>query len=121
MYELEIRPGEGFALRLDGKLLIRDTQDSPALFLGRGKEKIRMFRGNFDIRDRVEERIALRPLGFAEGVLRLGSPALAGEYRLRFAEREGSLDVTGEADDPGWNRLWLRLYAEEGEHMVGGG
>ena len=121
MYELEIRPGEGFALRLDGKLLIRDTQDSPALFLGRGKENIRMFRGNFDIRDRVEERIALRPLGFAEGVLRLGSPALAGEYRLRFAEREGRLDITGEADDPGWNRLWLRLYAEEGEHMVGGG
>lgn len=121
MYELEIRPGESFALRLDGKLLIRDTQDSPALFLGRGKENIHMFRGNFDIRDRVEERIALRPLGFVEGVLHLGSPALAGEYRLRFEEREGRLDVTGEADDPGWNRLWLRLYAEEDEHVVGGG
>lgn len=121
MYELEIRPGEGFALRLDGKLLIHDTPDSPALFLGRGKEKIHMFRGNFDIRDRVDERAALRPIAFAEGVLRLGSPALKGEYRLRFAEREGRLEITGECDDPDWNRLWLRLYAEEGEHLVGGG
>jgi len=121
MYALEIRPGEGFALRLDGKLLIQDTPDSPALFLGRGKENIRMFRGNFDIRDRVDERAALRPIGFADGVLRLGSPVLTGEYRLRFAEREGRLTITGECDDPAWNRLWLRLYAEKGEHLCGGG
>ncbi|MBO6041047.1 MAG: alpha-glucosidase, partial [Oscillospiraceae bacterium] len=121
MFELEVRPGESFSLRLGGKLLLCHTPEMPAIFLGRGDEAISMFRGNFDIRDRLCERIALRPLGCADGVLRLGHPALSGEYRLRFAEREGLLEIDGECDDAGWNRLWLRLYAEEKEHVVGGG
>ena len=50
----------------DGKLLLRHTSSAPALFLGCGKETIRMFRGNFDINDRVEERIALRFDGLKE-------------------------------------------------------
>ena len=86
MYELEIRPSGGFALRLEGKLILLHTPEHPAVFLGRGNESISMFRGNFDIRDRLQERIALQPLGYADGVLRLGHPSLAGEYRLRFAE-----------------------------------
>ena len=121
MFELEVRPGESFSLRLGGKLLLCHAPEKPAIFLGRGNESISMFRGNFDIRDRLCERIALRPLGCADGLLRLGHPALNGEYRLRFAEREGRLEIDGECDDAGWNRLWLRLYAEEKEHVVGGG
>lgn len=121
MYELEIRPGGGFALRLEGKLMLLHTPEHPAVFLGRGNESISMFRGNFDIRDRLHERIALQPLGCADGVLRLGHPALAGEYRLRFAERDARLEIDGECGDASWNRLWLRLYAEEKEHVVGGG
>ena len=121
MYELEIRPGGGFALRLEGKLILLHTPEHPAVFLGRGNESISMFRGNFDIRDRLQERIALQPLGCADGVLRLGHPALAGEYRLRFAERDARLEIDGECGDASWNRLWLRLYAEEKEHVVGGG
>ena len=121
MYNLDIRPDGSFALSLDGKLLIRHSRACPALFLGRGKEKIHMFRGNFDISDRVSERVALRPIGFTDGVLRLGNPELAGEYRLRLEERDGRLELWGECDDPGWNRLWLRLYAEEKEHVTGGG
>ena len=121
MYNLDIRPDGSFALSLDGKLLIRHSRACPALFLGRGKEKIHMFRGNFDISDRVSERVALCPIGFTDGVLHLGNPELAGEYRLRLEERDGRLELWGECDDPGWNRLWLRLYAEEKEHVVGGG
>ena len=121
MFELEIRPGESFSLCLGGKLILCHTPEKPAVFLGRGRASISMFRGNFDIRDRVSERIALRPLGCADGVLRLGHPALSGEYRLRFTEREGRLEIDGECDDAAWNRLWLRLYAEEKEHVVGGG
>ena len=105
MYNLDIRPDGSFALSLDGKLLIRHSRACPALFLGRGKEKIHMFRGNFDISDRVSERVALRPIGFTDGVLRLGNPELAGEYRLRLEERDGRLELWGECDDPGWNRL----------------
>ena len=121
MFELTMIPGGGFTLTLDGLLLIEHTAERPALFLGRGTETITMFRGNFDIRDRVHERVALRPIAYADGVLRLAHPDVEGEYRLRFEEREGRLHVSGECDDPRWNRLWLRLTAEEREHVVGGG
>ena len=80
-----------------------------------------MYRGNFDISDRVSERIALRVLGLDNGVLRFGHPDVRGEYRLAFEEREGRLEISGDCDDESWNRLWLRLYAESGEHVVGGG
>ena len=82
MYELTMIPGGGFRLTLDGLLLLEHTAERPALFLGRGTETITMFRGNFDIRDRVSERIALRPVSYADGMLRLTHPDVAGEYRL---------------------------------------
>ena len=121
MFELTVREGGRFELRLDGKLLIRHTPESPALYLGRGKETITMFRGNFDIRDRVSERVALRLLGREGGTLRFGHPDLRGDYLLRFEEREGRLEVEGGCADESWDRFWLRLTAEEKEHVVGGG
>ena len=61
---LSVRTAENsFILSLDGRELIRHTPETPALFLGRGEESIRMYRGNFDITDRVRERAALRFLG----------------------------------------------------------
>ncbi len=109
----------------DGKLLLRHTSSAPALFLGCGKETIRMFRGNFDINDRVEERIALRFDGLKEEhgcrILFFTHPCLHNGFRLRVSEKEGMLRLTGECEDSRFNRLWLRLYAEEKEHITGGG
>ncbi|MBP5167648.1 MAG: alpha-glucosidase [Oscillospiraceae bacterium] len=107
------------------KLLFRHTRLSPSLFLGRGKETVRMFRGNFDISDRVSERIALLFDGeeFESGkhILRFTHPCLQGEYRLTTTEQDGMLHLEGSCTDNSFNRLWLRLAAQEGEHIVGGG
>ena len=107
------------------KLLFRHTRLSPSLFLGRGKETVRMFRGNFDISDRVSERIALLFDGeeFENGkhILRFTHPCLQGEYRLTTTEQDGMLHLEGSCTDNSFNRLWLRLAAQEGEHIVGGG
>ena len=112
-------------LRLDGKLLLRHTADRPALFLGYGRERIRMYRGNFDIDDRLQERLPLRFAGAeADGaatVLRFIHPSLAGEYRLRVSEHKGLWHLEGSCGDEKPNRLWLRLCAEEKEHVMGGG
>ena len=112
-------------LWLDGKLLLRHTADTPALFLGLGRERIRMYRGNFDIDDRLQERL---PLCFAGAeaddeatVLRFTHPSLAGEYCLRVSERNGLWHLEGSCGDEKPNRLWLRLCAEEKEHVMGGG
>ena len=121
MWKLET-DAQRFELRLDGRLILRHSPERPALYLGRGREKIAMFRGNFDIGDRVEERFALRLLGRAEdGALRFGHPDLAGEYRLTFREEDGVLRLRGVCEDKSVNRLWLRFAAEPGEHVTGGG
>lgn len=120
MYMIEKTP-DGFSVILDGKEIISHSAARPALFLGRGQEHIKMFRGNFDISDRVSERVALRVLSVSDSCVRLSHPDLAGEYVLDFSERGGLLHIQGRCTDGGFNRLFLRFTAEEGEHVTGGG
>ena len=109
----------------NGRLLLRHTASSPALYLGRGSETIRMFRGNFDISDRVSERIALVFSGHVtengNQVLLFTHPCLQGEFRLTGKEENGMLHLSASCSDASYNRLWLRFIAEEEEHVVGGG
>ncbi|MBQ6927075.1 MAG: alpha-glucosidase [Oscillospiraceae bacterium] len=121
MFEIKSSSSGRAELRLDGKCLLRHSEDAPVLFLGRGREEIRMFRGNFDIRDRVDERLRPRLVSVGEDTLRFQHPDVAGEILLQLAEREGLLYLSLSCPDPTVNRLWLRLYAEPGEHLVGGG
>ena len=106
-------------------LLFRHSRSFPSLFLGRGKETIRMFRGNFDISDRVSERFGLFFSGEDEEngkhILRFTHPCLQGEYQLTVKEQDSMLYLEGSSSDASYNRLWLRLVAEKGEHVVGGG
>ena len=113
-------PG-AFRLELDGRLLIDHSPESPALFLGRGREDIQMYRGNFTIRDRLSERFALRFLGAEGDTLRFAHSDLDGEYRLRVYADGGLLRLDGACPDDSVDRLWLRLGAEENEHVTGGG
>ncbi len=119
-FEIRAFPGSVSVL-LEGKELLRHSEESPLLYIGRGDETIRMFRGNFDIRDRVSQRLALRLLSVEGGALRFGHPALGGELHLTLQEENGLLFAHARLDEPGWNRLWLRLPAERGEHVTGGG
>ena len=121
MFEIKSPRTDQVELLLDGKLLLRHSESAPALFLGRGREDIRMFRGNFDIRDRVDERLAPRLVSVEEGTLRFAHPDMEGDTLLRLSERDGLLYLEITCPDPTVNRLWLRLYAEPGEHLVGGG
>ena len=110
-----------FRLCLDGRELIVHTPERPALFLGKGEETIRMYRGNFDIADRVSERVALRFAGMEGETAVFTSGELEGDYRLRIEEQDGLVRLVGHTEDPRFNRLWLRLRAEPGEHVTGGG
>jgi alpha-glucosidase len=112
----------GFDIHLDGRLVLRHRPDAPALFVGRGAERIEMHRGNFDISDYVEARIPLRvatvggagiALSAAEGLPPLATLTASGD------DRGGTLAV--EPHDPSLNRFWLRLHAEPGERVWGGG
>ena len=110
-----------FILSLDGRELVRHTPEEPALFLGKGEESIRMYRGNFDVSDRVSERLALRFCGMEDGTAVFTGEGLRGKYRLAVTEENGYLRLAGSAEDASFNRLWLRLCARADEHVTGGG
>src|SRR5690554_6937188 len=55
-----IRKEDGFALQIDGKLLIRHSYDDPCAYLGQGSERIKMHFGNFNIKDEIITRIPLK-------------------------------------------------------------
>jgi alpha-glucosidase len=114
-------PG-GFDLSLDGRILLRHRADAPCLFVGRGEGRFAMHRGNFDIEDRVEERAPLRHAVVDGGrVLFSGAEGRAPRLALTVSgdERDGRIGV--ESLDPAINRLWLRVVAEPGERVWGGG
>ena len=112
----------GFDLRFGGRVLLRHRPDAPCLFVGHGTAAIAMYRGNFDITERLDERVPLRhaTVQGASVVLRAeahGAPLLTldvsgtgTDAQLRFTSGRSDL-----------NRLWLRVVAEVGEHAWGGG
>jgi alpha-glucosidase len=120
------RSGERWSICLGGRTLIRYAPRQPFLYVGRGRERMEMYRGNFVIEDYLVERVGLDHVDITE---------VSGGYRLDCARERGgpiclSLRLTGDARsltlafssvDPDLNRLWLRLVAEPAEHVWGCG
>ena len=83
-------------LMLGGAELLLHTPERPAIFAGRGKESIKMYRGNFDVNDRVSERFALR-LSSADGdTLTFTHPDMQGALTVRITREGGLLRLRGE-------------------------
>jgi alpha-glucosidase len=113
---------DGFDLVLDGRLILRHRSDNPCLFVGQGDARMDMYRGNFEIEDYVTERT---PLGHAvvSGSQIAFSAAPGQPVRLTLdvsgSDRDGI--VAFSEADAATNRIWLRITAETGEHVWGGG
>ena len=113
---------DGFDLVLDGRLILRHRSDNPCLFVGHGEARMDMYRGNFEIEDYVTERT---PLGHAvvSGSQIAFSAAPGQPVRLTLdvsgSDRDGI--VAFSEADVAINRIWLRIAAETGEHVWGGG
>jgi sulfoquinovosidase len=112
----------GFDLVHDGRLILRHRSDAPCLFVGQGDARMDMYRGNFDIEDYVIERT---PLAHAvvSGSNIAFSAARGQPVRLILQvsgdDRNGA--VTFRTEDSALNRIWIRIHAEQGEHVWGGG
>lgn len=106
---------DGFDLHLDGRHLVEHRRDRPFLTLGRGDPLVAMYRGNFDIADRVSSRVPQAEASLAQD----------GEgWRITFPGavlRVGGDGIGFTVLDPSVNRVWLDLVAEPGEHVWGGG
>lgn len=112
----------GFDLILDGRVILRHRPDHPCLFLGRGEARMDMFRGNFDIEDRLVERSPLRHATLAGPTIRFAlAEGLPTRLTLTLTETGSDATLAFAATDPDDNRFWLRIEAEPGEHVWGGG
>ena len=49
----------GFTLTYHQRLILRHSEAAPCLWVGAGVADIDMFRGNFSIKDKLNEKIAL--------------------------------------------------------------
>jgi alpha-glucosidase len=107
---------EGFDLHFAGRLLLRHRPESPALAMARGNPAVTMLRGNFRLDDEPEDRID--PAGCRvserEVLLLEGGVPVA---RLTIEGDRLSVSLLRPGDD----RIWLRLHAEPGEAVWGGG
>lgn len=107
------------------RLLLQQTDESPIVFLGHGEETVTMYRGNFDIDDQVDTRLALTIINAYQ---------VADKLALEFGFQDVhylTLELT--IDDQGrlvmipqqvaahWNRIWLRLAATADEKVYGAG
>ncbi|MBM3083668.1 alpha-glucosidase [Chelatococcus daeguensis] len=113
---------DGFDLLLDGRLILSHRSDAPALFVGRGEERMDMYRGNFDIEDYVVERVPLAHATVSGNEIALaaapGQPTRL-TLTLEGGERDGTIAFV--SADAAINRLWLRVAAETDERVWGGG
>ncbi|SEJ66291.1 alpha-glucosidase [Sphingomonas sp. OV641] len=106
----------GFDVLAGDVLVIRHRVEAPALFVGTGRPRVDMYRGNYFLEDRLAERIALR-----EAVIEGGRVTLSANGRALLALTVEGGALALEALDPRLNRLWLTTVGEAGERFWGGG
>ncbi|MGV1917789.1 alpha-glucosidase [Rhizobium sp. 22-785-1] len=108
----------GFELTINGTPVLRHTAESPSIFVGKGQERMDMYRGNFDIEDYVVERIALRHAAVdGDNIVLSADEGQPPKLRLHIAQDTVRIETL----DPSINRFWLRTVAEKDECVWGGG
>ncbi|MDX6912499.1 alpha-glucosidase [Hafnia paralvei] len=116
---------DGFTLIFQNRVLLKHSSESPCLWIGHGKADIDMFRGNFSIKDRLGEKLALIDAEIS---------STAAGFDIRFSRgdvAQATLNVAIDAHDrlemklsnadSENNRMWLRLAAEPQDHIYGCG
>ncbi|MBN8436331.1 alpha-glucosidase [Priestia flexa] len=116
----------GFELFFNNQLFIKHTVEKPSIFVGVGKENIEMYRGNFNIKDYLVERIGLRFVAVTPtdsgytiqfSTFKGGDPILL----VGITEEEGRLKLEYTQLDESINRFWLRVVADKSEKVYGCG
>ncbi|WP_228448930.1 hypothetical protein [Vibrio spartinae] len=115
----------GFKITHKGRVILEHTPTSPAFYLGVGQSTFDMYRGNFDIKDYLTERLPLTQFTVTENsddsVITF---SLNGQYALTarvFETAEKRLKIEFTALDKTYNRFWIRIAAAEDEAVYGCG
>ena len=115
----------GFTLTYHQRPILCHSAETPCLWIGAGVADIDMFRGNFSIKDKLNEKIALTDATVSE------SPE---GWRVDFSrgntinatlhistDEQGRLKLDLHNEERSHNRIWLRLAANPDDHIYGCG
>ena len=116
---------DGFDLELSGKLILRHRGSEPALFIGTGEPTVRMNHGHFRVADYIVSRVPLAHAAVSQkgGTVRVSFSAAAATsplLEMRISAEDEHVTIAFESHSK-VNRLWLRVAAETGERVWGGG
>lgn len=119
--------GEKLVIKIQGKEIISHSPCEPWIYAGFGKAEFEMYRGNFKIKENLEEKMGLRDykiensdsekmdVTFSRGGL------FSIKVRFIISSEEGLKIEFKEQQPKEINRVWLRIKAEEDEHIYGCG
>lgn len=114
-----------FSLIYQQRLILRHTAQAPCLWIGGGEADIDMFRGNFSIKDRLNEKVALtdvkitaQPAGWH---LHFSRGDTLSATLVITTDDSGRLQLNLQNDNRAHNRIWLRLAAQPQDHIYGCG
>lgn len=118
-----IRTEDGFEIYLKDKLIFHHSRESPAISVGRGTEEIEMYRGNFDVENRVVEKVPLERYEIDENArdltVRLFDEKGHGVKLLFSYKNRERMEITFKEKDESINRIWMRIAAEPDERIYG--
>ena len=105
---------DGFDLRIAGLTVLRHRFACPAVSVACGHPEVTMRHGNFQIVDDPTDRLDSGAWSIDDRTV-----TLTGVAKLAFDPAAMTLAITALA--PAADRIWLRLHAEPGEQVWGGG
>lgn len=111
----------GFSLIENDKVVFSHTIDNPAIFIGKGKEKMDIYRGNFDIEDYVIERYPLKNAKVDGNKVLLSAYNDVVEIELNIETKDNYAKVNIKATNDNVNRIWIRIPAQKEEFVWGCG
>ncbi len=117
---------DALTLSADGRVLLTHTEDEPCCFVGSGTSVVKTRKGHADLRDDLEERIALRAasvrrhesIDYIDFAVTKDGPAVV---TIEVRPHETGVHLRIQCHDSRMNRFWWRVPAEKGEYVWGCG
>lgn len=116
---------DSFTLHFQQRLILTHSKDNPCLWIGSGIADIDMFRGNFSIKDKLQEKIALTDAIVSQSpdgwLIHFSRGSDISATLNISADDQGRLLLELQNDNLNHNRIWLRLAAQPEDHICGCG
>ena len=118
--KLVINEDKQLELFVNGRKIVSHSKENPFVFVGKGNATFDMYRGNYDIKDYVIERVGLTNF---EVIEENKIKFFRGEEFLvtKFEEKDGRVYVKFLESSDDLNRYWFRISADAEEKIYGCG